>query len=181
MGSVPAMAISVVVMGVSATGKTHVGQRLAPELGCAFVEGDSYHPEANIVKMEAGTPLTDEDRAPWLQALADELERRETAGESSVVTCSALRRAYRDVLRTGSPELFFVHLHAPFEVLLGRMSQRTKHFMPTSLLQSQFDTLEPLEPDEAGAVVDVTPPLEEVVRTAAAAVRSRFGLRAPQV
>jgi len=99
-------------------------------------------------------------------------------GRSLVVTCSALRRSYRDVLRSAAPgdDLFFLHLHAPFEVLEKRMAHRTKHFMPTSLLHSQFDTLEPLGEDEGGACVDVSPPLEEVVDEAVAAVRAHYGL-----
>ena len=164
----------VVVMGVSATGKTAVGERLAAELGVDFLEGDSFHPEANIEKMSCGIPLTDEDRQPWLKALADEIDRHAKRGESVVVTCSALRRSYRDLLRAGAPEIFFVHLHAPFDVLEKRMAHRTKHFMPTSLLQSQFDTLEPLQDDEVGAVVDVSPPLDEVVAEAVDVVRAHY-------
>ena len=164
----------VVVMGVSATGKTAVGERLAADLGVEFLEGDSFHPESNIEKMSSGIPLTDEDRLPWLKALADEIGRHAKAGRSVVVTCSALRRSYRDLLRGSTPEVFFVHLHAPFEVLEKRMAHRTKHFMPTSLLQSQFDTLEPLQDDESGALVDVSPPLEEVVAAAVDAIRAHY-------
>lgn len=169
--------VHIVVMGVSATGKTSVATEMAARLGCDFIEGDSHHPPANIAKMEAGVPLTDEDRMPWLKALAELLAVRDCAGRSTVLTCSALRRAYRDVLRTAVPggEIFFVHLSASIDVLRDRMSQRTKHFMPTSLLQSQFDTLEPLEADEAGAMVDVTPPLEDVVSEAVNLVRARYG------
>ena len=164
----------VVVMGVSATGKTAVGERLAGELGVDFLEGDSFHPQANIEKMSSGVPLTDEDRLPWLKALADEIGRHAKEGRSAVVTCSALRRSYRDLLRSGTPDLFFVHLHAPFDVLEKRMAHRTKHFMPTSLLHSQFDTLEPLQDDESGALVDVSPPLDEVVADAVHAVRAHY-------
>jgi len=163
----------IVVMGVSATGKTSVGELLAEELGCEFVEGDSLHPRRNIEKMESGTPLTDEDRWPWLQAIADLVEIRDHEGTSTVVTCSALRRKYRDVLRGAAPT-FFVHLDAPFEVLEARMQERTKHFMPTSLLRSQFDTLEPLDDDESGAVVDVSPPIDVVVEEAVNAVRTHY-------
>jgi len=160
-------------MGVSATGKTSVGELLAEELGCEFVEGDSLHPRRNIEKMEAGTPLTDEDRWPWLQAIADLVAVRDHEGTSTVVTCSALKRKYRDILRDAAPT-FFVHLDAPFQVLEARMQQRTKHFMPTSLLRSQFDTLEPLDEDESGAVVDVSPPIDEVVEEAVNAVRTHY-------
>ena len=106
--------------------------------------------------MEHGIPLTDEDRWPWLQAIAELVAVRDHEGTSTVVTCSALKRKYRDILRDAAPT-FFVHLDAPFEVLEARMQQRTKHFMPTSLLRSQVDTLEPLDDDEAGEVVDVSP------------------------
>src|SRR5690348_3121999 len=165
-------------MGVSATGKTAVGERLAERLGVDFLEGDSLHPEANIEKMSSGIPLTDDDRWPWLRAIADLIAEHRRRGRSMVVTCSALRRSYRDMLRSGAPEedLFFLHLHAPFDVLEKRMAHRTKHFMPTSLLQSQFDTLEPLDDDELGAEVDVSPPLDEVVDEAEAAIRAHYQL-----
>lgn len=164
----------VVVMGVSGTGKTSVGERLAAELGWEFVEGDAHHPQANIDKMTAGVPLTDDDRMPWLRALAELVGGKYAAGGSVVLTCSALRRSYRDTLRTGVPRgaMFFVHLHASFEVLEQRMRLRTKHFMPVSLLHSQLDTLEPLGPDEPGLLVDVTPGLDEVVSTARAALEA---------
>ena len=163
----------IVVMGVSGTGKTSVGEELAEELGCEFVEGDSLHPRRNIEKMEAGTPLTDEDRWPWLQAIAEMVAVRDHEGTSTVVTCSALKRKYRDILRDAAPT-FFVHLDAPFEVLEARMAQRTKHFMPASLLRSQVDTLEPLDDDEAGEVVDVSPELDVVVEEAVNAVRTHY-------
>jgi gluconokinase len=163
----------VVVMGVSATGKTVVGEELAEELGCEFVEGDSLHSQANIDKMSEGVPLTDEDRLPWLRAIAELVAVRDSEGTSTVVTCSALKRSYRDVLRAAAPT-FFVHLHAPFEVLQERMQQRTKHFMPTSLLRSQFDTLEELGDDECGAVVDVSPPVDVVVEEAVNDVRVHY-------
>ena len=163
----------IVVMGVSATGKTTVGRGIAEELGCDFIEGDELHPSANIKKMSQGIPLTDEDRWPWLQAIAEMVAVRNHEGKSTVVTCSALKRAYRDVLRDAAPTLF-VHLEAPFAVLEKRMSQRTKHFMPTALLQSQFDTLEPLADDEAGVVLDVSVPLDEVIEEAVNAVRTHY-------
>jgi len=163
----------VVVMGVSATGKTAVGKPLARELDCEFVEGDSLHPRTNIEKMSQGIPLTDEDRWPWLQAIADLVAAKDSEGTSTVVTCSALRRSYRKLLTDPAPA-FFVHLDAPFEVLEGRMQHRRKHFMPTALLRSQFDTLEPLAADEPGAVIDVSAPLREVVEEAVNAVRVHY-------
>jgi gluconokinase len=159
-------------MGVSGTGKTTVATALAEALGWTFIEGDDLHPPANIAKMSAGVPLDDDDRRPWLQAVASLQAFHHAEGISTVLTCSALKRAYRDVLREGVPAgtVSFVHLAAPFEVLRARMESR-EHFMPASLLQSQLDTLEPLGPDEQGTVVDVSPPLDDVVRAALRAVR----------
>ena len=163
----------VVVMGVSSTGKTTVGEGLAEELGCEFIEGDSMHPRQNIEKMTKGIPLTDEDRWPWLQALAEMVAVKDHEGTSTVLTCSALRRAYRDILQDAAPT-FFVHLDAPFEVLQERMQHRTKHFMPPALLTSQIESLEQLGDDEPGAVVDVTPPIDEVIEEAVNAVRVHY-------
>ncbi len=157
-------------MGVSATGKSSVARRLAEIHGCDFVEGDDLHPRANVTKMEAGDPLTDEDRWPWLTRVAETMREQADAGRSSVVTCSALKRAYRDRLREDVSDVWFLHLHAPAEVLADRMSQRTRHFMPVSLLDSQLATLEPLAADEHGRVVDVTPPLDDVVAAASQAL-----------
>ena len=163
----------VVVMGVSATGKTTVAVGLAEELGCELIEGDELHPRRNIEKMESGVPLTDEDRWPWLQAIAELVAVKDFEGTSTVVTCSALKRTYREVLRDSAPT-FFLHLHAPFEVLEKRMQSRTAHFMPTTLLRTQFDALEELGDDEPGTVVDVSPPIEEVVEEAVNAVRVHY-------
>jgi gluconokinase len=163
----------VVVMGVSGTGKTSVAVELAEDLGCEFIEGDDLHPRQNIEKMTKGIPLTDEDRWPWLQAIAELVAVKDFEGTSTVVTCSALKHSYRAVLSDAAPT-FYVHLDAPFEVLADRMQHRTKHFMPATLLKSQIDTLEPLGDDESGAVVDVSPPLEEVVEEALNAVRTHY-------
>jgi gluconokinase len=159
-------------MGVSGTGKTTVAEELADRLGWTFIEGDSLHPPANIAKMSAGTPLDDEDRRPWLEALASLQAFHHADGVSTVLTCSALKRRYRDVLRRGVPDgsVLFVHLDAPFEVLRERMESR-EHFMPASLLQSQFDALERLGADERGTVVDVSQPLDAVVRAAESTIR----------
>lgn len=161
-------------MGVSATGKSTVATALAEELGWDFIEGDDLHPPANVAKMAAGDSLTDEDRAPWLDEISDRASRQAAAGRSSVLTCSALRRAYRDRLRAGVPAMFFLHLDGSYEVLEPRMQRRERHFMPTGLLRSQFDTLEPLEPDEDGAVVDVAGTVEEVISAARRAVGGRL-------
>jgi gluconokinase len=152
----------VVVMGVSATGKTAVGERLAGELGVDFLEGDSFHPQANIEKMSSGIPLTDEDRLPWLKALADEIRRHAKEGRSAVVTCSALRRSYREIL--ARPGVEFVHLEGTKHDLAERLGRRLGHFMPASLLDSQLDTLEPLGPGEAGFVVDAALPVQDAAQ-----------------
>jgi gluconokinase len=159
----------VIVMGVSGTGKSTVADAIADQLPGTLVEGDSFHPQANIDKMAAGEPLDDDDRRPWLQSLAAEISRIDAAGETGVIACSSLRRLYRDWLREGVQELFFVHLHTDYDVLDQRMAERKGHFMPPSLLKSQFETLEPLESDELGLKIDVRyPPYEVVVRSLAA-------------
>lgn len=160
----------VVVMGVTSTGKTTIGQAVAEQLGGVFVEGDSYHPQANVEKMSAGMPLDDDDRRPWLQALAERIRELDGQGQISVTGCSALKRVYRDWLRASGADIFFLHLHGDYDVLLARMQKR-EHFMPPSLLQSQFDTLEMLEDDERGAVVDVSPTIEDVVAASMESLR----------
>lgn len=160
---------AVVIMGVAGNGKTTVGTWLAEELGWDFLEGDDFHPAANIEKMSSGQPLNDEDRRPWLQSLAQEIARLQADGRRSVLGCSALRRRYRDLLREGDPDLFFIHLTADYDTLLERMKRR-EHFMPPALLQSQFDTLEPLEPEEFGIDISAHAPPDQVVATAKAAI-----------
>ncbi len=145
-------------MGVAGSGKSSVMAALAARLGWPSLEGDALHPPANVAKMAAGVPLTDADRAPWLAAVAAWIGEREAARESCVVTCSALRRSYRDVLRRGNPSVWFVHLDAPRVVLADRISAREGHFMPPSMLVSQLATLEPLGPDEPGFVVEALAP-----------------------
>ncbi len=137
-------------MGVSGTGKSTVGAAIADALGCAFVEGDDLHPAANVEKMRSGTPLTDEDRWPWLRAVAARIGEHEAAGTDLVVTCSALRRTYRDLLREGHDSVWFAHVDTPREVLEQRLRDRKGHYMPGSLLDSQLATLEPLGDDEPG-------------------------------
>ncbi|MGH3314859.1 MAG: gluconokinase [Nocardioidaceae bacterium] len=159
----------VVVMGVSGVGKTTVATALASRVGYEFAEADDFHPQSNIDKMSAGVPLNDEDRAPWLRALADWMRQRYDEGRSTVLACSALRRRYRDILREGAPDAFFVHLVGDQALLLARMDHRN-HFMPSALLQSQFDTLEPLEDDENGVVLDVAEPPKSLVDRAVEAV-----------
>ncbi len=141
-----------VVMGVSGCGKSDIGQRLATALGMPFVEGDAWHSPDNIAKMAAGIPLTDDNRAVWLATLRDQIAN--SAG--LVLSCSALKRRYRDLLREGDPALFFVELDGSRALIEERMRARRGHFMPTSLLDSQFRDLEPLQADEAGLRVDIS-------------------------
>jgi len=158
-----------VVMGVAGVGKTTIAERLASDLGLVFAEGDDYHPQTNVDKMAAGGALTDEDRQPWLEALAAWTREQHDADRSTALSCSALRRSYRDVLRTGSRDTFFIHLVGAEKLLRDRMEER-EHFMPVSLLRSQFDTLEPLDPDETGVTIDVAGGVDDVVAEALAAV-----------
>ncbi|MFI6172808.1 gluconokinase [Nocardia sp. NPDC051052] len=161
----------VVVMGVSGSGKSTVGRALAAELGVEYAEGDDFHPAANIAKMAAGIPLDDADRAPWLDLVAAWMgERTERGG---VITCSALKHAYRDRLRAAASDAFFLHLAAPREELAHRMTDRTGHFMPSSLLDSQLAALEPLADDERGSTVDATRDPAELARETSAALRDR--------
>ena len=160
----------IVVMGVSGVGKSTIAQAIVDQLGWAFAEGDEFHPKPNLDKMSAGSPLADEDRLPWLEALAAWTRERDAAGEPTVLSCSALRRSYRDVLAAGLPGTVFVHLVGDMAMLLTRMSGRT-HFMPSDLLESQPDALEPLEPDERGVAVDVRPPHRQVADDVLAALR----------
>jgi gluconokinase len=140
-----------VVMGVSGTGKSTVGRLVAQRLGRPLIEGDDLHPEANKAKMHAGIPLTDDDRGPWLRAVRDAMD---AAGGPTVVACSALRRSYRDILRTADGRVRFALLVATPDDLAERLAARTNHFMPATLLASQLATLEPLQPDEDGVTVD---------------------------
>jgi gluconokinase len=150
------MTRTLVVMGVSGVGKTSVAAEIVTRTGWAFVEGDDLHTEANRAKMAAGTPLDDDDRWPWLRRIATWVGDQEAAGRDAVVTCSALKRSYRDVLRAGHPSIRFVHLLAPTELIKNRVDNRRGHYMPPSLLASQVATLEPLAPDEPGFVVEAT-------------------------
>ena len=155
------MVLRVVVMGVSGSGKSTVGRALAEMLHLPFVEGDSLHPPRNVSLMAAGTPLTDADRQGWLQAIAAELAAAQQRGV--VVTCSALKYSYRQLLRASAPDLRLVHLVGDPAVLAQRMGSRAGHYMPASLLQSQLDTLEPPSAEEAAITVDIDAPVHEIV------------------
>jgi len=146
----------VVVMGISGSGKTTIATALAERLGWTFAEADEFHPEANIAKMSAGTPLTDDDRWPWLEAMRNWMSGEARAGRSTVVTCSALKRSYRDLLDGADGDVRFVHLSGDTELIRERMKTRSGHFMPASLLPSQISTLEPLEEGEHGFALENT-------------------------
>lgn len=159
-----------VVMGVSGTGKSTVGLELARRLGRPFLEGDDLHPEENVTRMSAGTALVDDDRRPWLAAVRDAMTEHGDAGVSTVVACSALRRAYRAVLREATGRVRFVLLDVDGDVLRERVATRTGHWMPPALLDSQLATLEPLHPDEDGVTVPVGGPPDTVVTAALTAL-----------
>lgn len=153
----------VVVMGVSGVGKSTVAKGISLTLGWTYAEGDAFHSRANVAKMASGHSLTDDDRWPWLASIGDWMSGEIAEGHSSVITCSALRRRYRDVLREGRPEVVFCHLVAGEDLVADRLAHRQSHFMPGSLLHSQYETLEPLEPDEPGVVVPVDGTAAEVL------------------
>ena len=155
----------VLVMGVSGCGKTTIAARLASVAGWTLLEGDTFHPPANVAKMAAGTPLTDDDRWPWLRAIAAGLDACRARGESAVVACSALRRAYRDVLIGERHDVRLVYLKGSRAVIGERLAARKGHFMPVGLLDSQFRTLEEPGPDENPVIVDISGTPDEIVRT----------------
>ena len=157
-------------MGVSGSGKTTVAGGIALSMHWLFAEGDDFHSAANVAKMHSGTPLTDEDRWPWLRSIGDWIGEQETAGSSAVITCSALRRVYRDVLREGHLQVRFCHVTAPEVLIESRVEQRAGHYMPASLLPSQLAALEPLEADEPGVVVPGDGPEAQVLDRALAAL-----------
>lgn len=162
----------VVVMGVAGSGKTTVAALLARRLGAAFAEGDDFHPLQNVTKMSAGHPLTDADRWPWLATIRDWLAEQHAAGRAAVAPCSALKRAYRDLLREAGP-VQFVHLTGTPELLAGRIRGRAGHFMKPEMLASQLAILEPLSPDEPGIAVDVADSPERIADTVVAFLRTR--------
>jgi len=152
----PVITMRWVVMGVSGSGKSTVGAALAQRLGVPFLEGDAYHPPANVSKMMAGIPLDDTDRAGWLAALAADIGAAHASGQGLVLSCSALKRGYRDLLRGADPGLRFAHLTGPRPLIAARMQSRPGHYMPPALLDSQLGILEPLGADEAGLTLDIT-------------------------
>ena len=164
-----------VIMGVSGSGKSTVARPLAERLGWPFAEGDDFHPPANIAKMKAGVPLDDADRAPWLAAIAAWIDGQAAAGAAGVVTCSALKRAYRDRLTDGRPQVRIVYLKGSRAVIAARVAKRAHHFMPPSLLASQFADLEPPGPDEHPIVIDIDQPVAAQVEAIVVALGQEIG------
>ncbi len=148
----------IVVMGVSGSGKSTVAAELARALGWAFQEGDDLHPAANVEKMRAGTPLADADRWPWLRRIAEAIDAWRAAGVHGVIACSALKRAYRNLIVGERPDVRLVYLHGDEALIHARLVQRRGHYMPPALLASQLEALEPPEPDEHAIVVDIDGP-----------------------
>lgn len=164
---------TLVIMGVSGCGKSTVAHRLVERLGWAFAEGDDFHPPSSVAKMRSGHPLDDDDRWPWLRAIAGWIGEREAAGDSAVVTCSALKRGYRETLRDGHPSVLFVHVDVSTDVLRERLGGRQGHYMPASLLDSQLATLERVQPDEPGFAAPSNGPPDEVAELVLAELRKR--------
>jgi len=165
----------ILLMGVSGCGKTTIGRWLAARLGVPFLDADDLHSPANIARMRAGTPLTDADRRPWLDAVAIRLAEADDAGDGVVVACSALKRAYRDHLRAAAPGLRLVHLAGPAATIHRRLEARSGHFMPAGMLESQLATLDPPAADERPIVIDIAPPPDEIAASIARALNAAAG------
>jgi gluconokinase len=154
---------AIVVMGVAGSGKTTIGEGLAEQLGWTYEDGDKFHPKSNVEKMSAGHPLTDADRWPWLQAIADEIDRVCKLRGNVVIACSALKRAYRNVLVHGRDDVRIVYLDGTYDLIASRLAARKGHFMPPTLLESQFKTLQPPGPDENPVTVSIDASIEAIV------------------
>jgi gluconokinase len=157
------MPCALIAMGVSGSGKSTIADKLAQRLGWRYEDGDKFHPASNIAKMKAGHPLTDEDRWPWLQAIADEIDRTCQAGAHAVIACSALKRAYRDILVHGRDDVRIVYLEGTQALIASRLAARKDHFMPPGLLDSQFRTLEPPAASENPVTVSIDASVEIIV------------------
>ncbi|CNG95065.1 putative gluconokinase [Yersinia thracica] len=165
---------SIIVMGVSGSGKTTVGEAVARRIHAKFIDGDDLHPRANIQKMGSGHPLNDEDRMPWLERLSDAAYSLNHKNETGIIVCSALKRRYRDRLREGNPEMVFLYLKGSFEVIMGRLKARSGHFMPTDLLKSQFEALEEPGSEEPDVIcVDIDADIDEVVQRSVLALEKQ--------
>jgi gluconokinase len=154
---------ALIVMGVSGSGKTTIGEKLAARLGWSYEDADQFHPASNVAKMSAGHPLTDEDRWPWLRAIAAEIDRVRESASAVVIGCSALKRAYRDILLHGRKDIRLIYLEGTQALIADRLGRRKGHFMPPDLLTSQFATLEPPTPDEHPLTVSIDASVETIV------------------
>lgn len=164
---------SIILMGVSGSGKSSVGAELGRAIQAKFIDGDDLHPRANIQKMASGTPLNDDDRAPWLERLSDVAYSLAHKNETGIIVCSALKKRYRDRLREGNEKMVFIYLKGSFELVLERHKARAGHFMPTELLKSQFDALEEPDSDEPDVLkVDIDGTWEDVVQRCVDALRA---------
>lgn len=172
MPNLPLIPPLVIVMGVSGSGKSTIGVLIADALGVGFIDGDSLHSASNIAKMAAGTPLSDDDRWPWLAKVGQTLAEADSTG--LVVACSALKRSYRVAILREAPTVVFLHLTGSRRVLASRLEDRSDHFMPTTLLDSQLATLEPLQADEPGIEIEINSLVSEIVARAVAWLRSPF-------
>ena len=164
--------IAVIVMGVQGSGKSTVGPLLSQELLVPFIDGDDLHPDSNRVKMASGTPLNDDDRRPWLTVIGQRIAAETAQGQGVVIACSALKRSYRDLIRSEAPETIFLYLAGGRSLVHERVTARSTHFMPPALLASQFETLEVPDPDETHVTVDISLSIEEVVSMSAAGLRA---------
>lgn len=163
MPDAPKAPCAMIMMGVSGSGKSTIADKLAARIGWRSVDGDKFHPASNIAKMSAGHPLTDEDRRPWLEAIAAEIDRDCKAGENAVIACSALKRSYRDILVHGRDDVRIIYLDGSKQLIGQRLAKRKGHFMPPGLLDSQFATLEPPSPEERPIIVSIDAPIDVIV------------------
>jgi carbohydrate kinase (thermoresistant glucokinase family) len=159
-----------IIMGVSGSGKSTIAELLSRELGWEFRDGDEFHPKANVEKMHSGTPLTDDDRWPWLKAIAAWIDEKRDAGAHAIVTCSALKKSYRDILIGPRKDVALIYLKGDEDLIAGRLSKRHGHFMPKALLRSQFQTLQEPGPGEHPVTVSIAPPPEEIAAAILAAL-----------
>ena len=163
---------SIIVMGVCASGKTTIGEKIAQRLGVKFIDGDDLHPKANILKMSRGEPLNDDDRKPWLERIRDAAFSLESKNEQGIIVCSALKKSYRDQIRDGNKNVTFLFLDGSFDLIMSRMAARKGHFMKSNMVESQFNTLERPDNEAQVAVVDIDTDIDDVVSNSITALHA---------